>query len=89
MPKLVSSSSGGCRGLAGTGLGSPRWATHHIDELRDGEPEFHDDHVGGVGHRPGPSVVAGEEVLEEALLRVAAGLLLRRGCCKEMGLGAG
>lgn len=41
---------------------------YHVDELGDGQPEAHDDHVRGVGHWPCPAVVAPEEVFEEAIL---------------------
>lgn len=64
-------------------------ATHHVDELCNGEPELHDDHVGGVGHRPRPAVVAGEEVLEETLLGVAAALVRQAGGCGDTGMGTG
>lgn len=54
--------------------------THHVDELGDGQPEVHDHHVRGVGHRPRPAVVAPKEVLEEAVLGLGGGGLLHR-CC--------
>lgn len=55
---------------------------HHINELRDGQPEAHDHHVQRVGHRPCPAVVAPEEVLEEAVLGLGRGGPLRRRCGK-------
>lgn len=67
-----------------------RWVrqTHHIDELGDGQPKAHDDHIRGVGHRPCPAVVAPKEMFEEPVLRLdLAGLLrLRCGTGEERGV---
>lgn len=62
--------------------------THHIDELGDGQPKAHDDHIRGVGHRPCPAVVAPKEMFEEPVLRLdLAGLLrLRCGTGEERGV---
>lgn len=50
---------------------------YHIDELGDGQPEAHDDHVRGVGHWPCPAVVALKEVFEKAVLCLGVGNSLR------------
>lgn len=54
--------------------------TYHVNELRDGQPEVDKDHVGDVGHGPGPLVVAREKRLQQPFLRVGPGLHVAAHC---------
>lgn len=58
--------------------------SHHVDELRYGQAELDDDHVGDVWHGPRPLVVAAEQLLEEIILGVRVGLAVTKNCrCKR------
>lgn len=61
-----------------------RGGTYHIDELGDGEPKAHQDHVRDVGDGTGPLVIAREEFLQEPLLGVGSGLHVSKGCGEAM-----
>lgn len=48
--------------------------TYHVNELCDGQAKVDKDHIRDVGHRPGPLVVAREQLLQQPLLGVGPGL---------------
>lgn len=58
-------------------------ASHHVDELRYGQAELDDDHVGDVWHGPRPLVVAAEQLLEEIILGVRVGLAVTKNCRRK------
>ena len=57
--------------------------THHVDELRYGQPKLDNDHIGDVWHGSGPLVVTGKQRFEEIILSVRMGLLVTKSCRKR------